>query len=271
MDLDRYAWLDIYAEPMFWMFPVATTLIGTAAFLAFALPWTLLAWLDPPRLRKYKIQQKPFEVGRYFWPCLARIFVNTCILFLLLVASWPLLRLGGIHLGELPSWPVIVLQLLFFIVLDDFLYYWMHRLMHTRFLLRHVHSVHHRLRNPFALAGNYFNWAELAMTSTLVLVGPLLVGAHLYVVWAWVVFRQYEAADGHTGYHLPWDPGHLLPVYNGAVYHDFHHARYQGNYAGFLPYLDRFWGTYARGYADHAAVARTPAPTVGGDAAPRDS
>ena len=91
------------------------------------------------------------------------------------------------------------------------------------------------------------------------------------MVWAWVVFRQYEAADGHTGYNLPWDPGHLLPVYNGAVYHDFHHARYQGNYAGFLPYLDRFWGTYAKGYVDHPGVAESDTKGAAGDPAPRES
>lgn len=43
---------------------------------------------------------------------------------------------------------VILAQLVFFVLLDDFLYYWMHRYMHeNKWLLRNVHSVHHRIRN----------------------------------------------------------------------------------------------------------------------------
>lgn len=70
---------------------------------------------------------------------------------------------------------------MFFVLLDDFLYYGMHRYMHeNKWLLRNIHSV--------------------------------------------------------------WNPVHLLPVYEGPVYHDFHHAKFKGNYAGFLPYLDKYLG-----------------------------
>ena len=62
--------------------------------------------------------------------------------------------------------------------------------------------------------------------------------------------RQFEAVDAHCGYQLPWSPVHWLPGYDGAGYHDFHHARYRGNYAGFFGYMDRWLGTQARGFAD---------------------
>jgi hypothetical protein len=43
-----WEWLrEIYTEPLFWLFPVASTLIAVAAFLAFAVPFTLLAWKQP--------------------------------------------------------------------------------------------------------------------------------------------------------------------------------------------------------------------------------
>ena len=41
----------------------------------------------------------------------------------------------------------------------------------------------------------------------------------------------------------------LLPVYKGPVYHDFHHAKFKGNYTGFLPYLDKYLAkTYIPAY-----------------------
>lgn len=242
------AWLASYDDPMFWYFPMATLAISLAAFLAFAIPYTVLAALDPPRLRRYKVQDTPFEVRKWLGPSLVRIAINSSLMGVALTVAWPVLRHTPLHLGALPAWYVIVGQLLFFVFLDDFLYYWMHRTMHKGWLLKHVHSVHHRIRHTCAINGNYFHPLEYFLTVGLALVGPYLVGAHVYVFWLWIVLRQFEAADGHSGYVFPWNPGHLLPLYEGAGYHDFHHSQYQGNFAGFLPYLDRFWGTYARGF-----------------------
>ena len=61
---------------------------------------------------------------------------------------------------------------------------------------------------------------NMAMLPFLVLAGGALI---------WLALRQYEATDGHCGYVFPWNPGHLIPLYEGAGYHDFHHAKYQGN------------------------------------------
>lgn len=243
-------WSRFYQDPWFWQFPMTTLAISASIFLLFALPWTLIAWKDPESLRKYKIQDKAFELDKFFWPSMGRMLINNLILVALLIVSWPIIKLSGVHNGELPVWYIIVAQIIFFIFMDDFLYYWMHRWFHeNKFLLKHVHSVHHRIRNTCGINGNYMHWIEFSATATLMLLGPMLIGAHLYVVWIWVVIRQFEAVDGHAGYDIPWNPAHWLPLYEGPVYHDFHHAKFKGNYAGFLPYLDRFMGnTYVKEY-----------------------
>lgn len=243
-------WSSFYQDPWFWQFPMTTLAISASIFLLFALPWTLIAWKDPESLRKYKIQDKAFELDKFFWPSMGRMLINNLILVALLIVSWPIIKLSGVHNGELPVWYIIVAQIIFFIFMDDFLYYWMHRWFHeNKFLLKHVHSVHHRIRNTCGINGNYMHWIEFSATATLMLLGPMLIGAHLYVVWIWVVIRQFEAVDGHAGYDIPWNPAHWLPLYEGPVYHDFHHAKFKGNYAGFLPYLDRFMGnTYVKEY-----------------------
>lgn len=239
------SWLvTSYQDPLLIRFPLVTLSLSLLAFLLFALPWTLLAWFDPAWARPYRIQDKPFRVASYLPETLRRIALNSLIILILLLISWPLLRLSGVHDGPTPGIFTFVWQILLFIFLDDFLYYWMHRAMHeNRWLLKNVHAVHHRIRNPSAIAGNHFHWIELVMTAGLALVGPLLVGAHVAVVWVWIVIRQLEAADGHTGYHFPWDPLHWLPFYQGAAPHDFHHSRFQGNYAGFLPIWDQVFKT----------------------------
>ena len=250
-------WQGFYNDPWFWMFPMATLAISLIAFLSVATPWTIVAWLDPASLRKYKIQQKPFEFKQFFWPSIIRIIINNIILVGLLIVAWPLMKQTGVHAQEVPVWYVIIAQLLFFVLFDDFLYYWMHRAMHSRWLLVNVHSVHHRIKNTCALDGNYFHWIEFAATASLALVAPIILGAHLYVLWIWIIIRQFEAADGHCGYDLPYNPVKLIPFYHGAVYHDFHHARFKGNYAGFLSYLDGFMGnTYVPQYLKYIAAKR---------------
>ena len=242
MDVFSY-WQGFYNDPWFWQFPMATLAISTTAFLAVAIPWTIVAWRDPVSLRKYKIQQKPFEMKQFLLPSIGRIIINNIILAALLVLAWPLLKLTGVHNGEMPVWYIIIAQLIFFVLLDDFLYYCMHRYMHeNKWLLRNIHSVHHRIRNTCGINGNYMHWVEYSLTASLTLVGPIILGAHIYVVWMWVILRQIEGADGHIGYDIPWNPAHLLPVYEGPDYHDFHHAKFKGNYAGFLPYLDKYLG-----------------------------
>jgi 4-alpha-methyl-delta7-sterol-4alpha-methyl oxidase len=144
----------------------------------------------------------------------------------------------------------VIAQLIFFIFLDDFLYDWVHRYFHeNKWLPKYVHSVNHRNKNTCGVNGNYMHWFEFSTTASIMLLGPMLIGAHLYVIYIWVAIRQFEAVDGHAGYDIPWNPAHWLPVYQGPVYHDFHHAKFKGNYAGFLPYLDRFMGnTYVADY-----------------------
>lgn len=254
--------IALYRDPMFCLFPMGTLAVSTGAFLLFAIPYTVLAWIDPPALRRYKVQDTPFDIPRWLLPSLGRLLLNVIIVAGVLVLAWPLLRLSPIHQGAMPPWYGVIAQLVFFILLDDFLYYWMHRTMHKGWLLKHVHSIHHRIRHTTAINGNYMHPLEYLSTASLALIGPLLMGAHLHVLWIWLAIRQFEAADGHSGYVLPWNPGHLFPLYEGAGYHDFHHAKYQGNYAGFLPYLDRFWDTYARGYLAWRAQRRSKSNSI---------
>jgi len=144
---------SLYQDPMFWLFPMGTLAVSTGTFLLFAIPYTLVA--------------------------------------VVLVLIWPLLRLSPIHQGEMPAWYVVIAQLGFFILLDDFLYYWMHRTMHKGWLLKHVHSIHHRIRHTTAINGNYMHPIEYLCTAGLALIGPMLVGAHLHVLWIWLALRQY--------------------------------------------------------------------------------
>jgi 4-alpha-methyl-delta7-sterol-4alpha-methyl oxidase len=242
-----------YRDPLFVLFPVATMSIAMVAFAVFAAPLTWIAATDPLSLRRFRIQSRHPRPQELVGPSVRSWLVNNAAMAVAVVASWPLLRLSGVHAGPFPPWYVAGAQLLFFVYLDDFLYYWMHRAMHTRWLYKRIHGWHHRIVTPWAVTGHYMHPLEYVLTGSLALAGPLLVGAHVGVVWLWFSFRQWEAAEGHCGYDFPWTPTHFLPFNDGAVHHDVHHARVRGNYAGFLTHVDGFFGTYARGYGEELA------------------
>jgi 4-alpha-methyl-delta7-sterol-4alpha-methyl oxidase len=255
------AWLATYRDPLFLAFPVKSALIHLAAFALFAVPFTLIAWRDPERLRRFRIQTRRVPVELIVPPSLRWTLINFLSISILLVVAWPLLRLGRVHDGPLPPWHQIAWQLVLFIYLDDFLYYWMHRAFHHGWLYKRIHAVHHRIPTPWACGAYYMHPAEFAATVGLLLVGPLLVGAHVLTVWLWVAFRAWEAAEGHSGYAFPWNPSYLVPGYGGTEYHDFHHAKFVGNYAGFLGWLDRLFGSHSPGYTDYH---RSHRPRAGG-------
>jgi 4-alpha-methyl-delta7-sterol-4alpha-methyl oxidase len=161
-----------------------------------------------------------------------------------------------VHAGPVPAWWVVAGQVVFFVYLDDFLYYWFHRTMHGRWLYKHVHGWHHRIVTPWAVTGHYMHPVEYVVTGTIALLGPLVLGSHVVTLWVWFALRQWEAAEGHSGYEFRLTPTHLFPGNDGARHHDFHHARVRGNYAGFFPIWDRVFGTYAKGYAEVLAGSR---------------
>ncbi len=258
--------LATYQDPRFLLVAVITVLISMAAFLIFAAPLTWLAARNPAWAQRWRIQNSRGARGLsqaeaqsrgilIQGPEMVRLslrqwLINNVWMFTGAVAAWPLMSLSAIHTGPLPALWVLALQLLFCIYLDDFLYYWMHRAMHGRFLLKHVHGRHHRVLAPWAITGHYMHPIEYVLTGSLAFLGPALLGAHVVLLWVWIIFRQWEAAEGHCGYAFPWSPTRGLPGSHGALHHDFHHARVRGNYAGFLGIWDRVFGTEVRNYRE---------------------
>ncbi len=240
-----------WGEPLFLWFALGGTLVSMLSFTLFAAPMTWIAWKDPPALRRWRIQAARAGGKPVVWPSIRHWTVNNALQLGLTVAAWPMLRLAGVHLGPLPAWWVVVPQVVFFVYLDDFLYYWVHRGMHRPWLYRRVHGLHHRVPAPWAVTGHSMHPVEYLTTTALMLVGPLALGVHVATLYVWIVVRQWEAAEGHCGYDLPWTPSKLLPGSDGAAHHDFHHSKRTGNYGGFLPVWDRVFGTLSKGYEDY--------------------
>lgn len=131
-----------------------------------------------------------------------------------------------------------------FLVIEDALFYWTHRLLHVPPLYQWIHKQHHQFYTPVGMAAEYVHPLEyLLSNSVAVFTGPFLLGCHLLTLWIWLFIRTVEGLDGHSGYDFWWVPFRYFPFRPGAAVHDFHHSHNKGNYGSFFQFWDWICGT----------------------------
>jgi hypothetical protein len=69
------------------------------------------------------------------------LLYHSCVNLPLMVVSYPVFKyMGFTSQLPLPSWKVMSFQILSYFILEDFIFYWGHRFLHTKWLYKHVHT-----------------------------------------------------------------------------------------------------------------------------------
>ena len=125
----------------------------------------------------------------------------------------------------------------------DFAYYWLHRAMHTKKLMRWVHGKHHESHNPTAMESFYLTPAELfAGLGLLILCTWLLGPVSIYSFAAVFFIHSTLNIAVHSG--LTSKRVLLWPIDHLTHKHYTHHAgSYDNNYASLTPFWDMLFGT----------------------------
>jgi sterol desaturase/sphingolipid hydroxylase (fatty acid hydroxylase superfamily) len=137
----------------------------------------------------------------------------------------------------------MVFEILAILLVYDFAYYWLHRLMHTTRGMRWVHGRHHEVRNPTAMESFYLTPAELFAGLGLLLACTWVLGPVSIYSFA-VVFFVHTTLNitVHSGLLskrlLLWPIDHLTHK------HYTHHAgNYDNNFASLTPFWDMLFRT----------------------------
>jgi sterol desaturase/sphingolipid hydroxylase (fatty acid hydroxylase superfamily) len=145
--------------------------------------------------------------------------------------------------AEATSVPRTVFEILAILLVYDFAYYWLHRLMHTTAGMRWVHGRHHEVRNPTAMESFYLTPAELFAGLGLLCAVTWLLGPVSSYAFAVVFFI-------HTTLNITVHSGLvsknilLWPIDVLTQKHYVHHAgSYDNNYASLTPFWDILFGT----------------------------
>ena len=138
-----------------------------------------------------------------------------------------------LYFGLLDRGPVyLVLSTIFCFLMQDYIFYYLHKIFHTPVLYRTFHKHHHRYHCPTVWSATAihpveFVTFELALASPMFII-PLYSGSFIICV----LYLYYYGMIDHSGIMMdavwPWQPP--------SSYHDDHHKYFHCNY-GFTTYI----------------------------------
>lgn len=141
---------------------------------------------------------------------------------------------------------IVLVQVAVAFFIDDICFYFYHRWLHeNKYMLKHVHSIHHRATKPFPLEYLYahpFEWM-LGMIGSVIAFTVILIFSpiNIWAFWIFGALRNLHEIHIHSDLTLPVIS--KTPLISTTRHHDDHHSKLNGNYASTLHWLDRLFKT----------------------------
>jgi len=130
-------------------------------------------------------------------------------------------------------------------VIHEFHFFCIHRLIHTPFLYKWVHSVHHNSVNPSPWSSLSMHPVEhLLYLSTMVY--HLIIPSNPIIALYQLHYASFGAIPGHVGFDKVELRG-TASLDSHAYAHYLHHKYFEVNYGDALIPLDRWFGTWHDG------------------------
>eukprot|EP01084_Bolivina_argentea_P229536 387375_1 len=206
----------------------------------------LFRYLDQkcPSMRPYRLdysqtKQKPmakdqfFGMGYEFWA----VFWYLCA-----ICAYDMLYPRRTLPVNAPCWIVFVIQLSFGVFMYDFIFYWIHLLMHKNQYLFKFHKKHHEwnqtLRASETVRHSFIDASLQVITNIMV---QNIGNKHPLSRLAHNVLIIYLLVEAHSGYDFPCFSHNICPcLFGGSVRHNIHHQRGDIYYHQFFKYLDDY-------------------------------
>eukprot|EP00030_Apusomonadida_sp_AF-17_P005896 a676613_317.p1 GENE.a676613_317~~a676613_317.p1 ORF type:complete len:322 (-),score=116.69 a676613_317:21-959(-) len=222
---------------------IGTFVLHELCYFGFFIPYLIADFI--PSLHRYKIQKDKTVSKEMYANCIKRL------LFSHVVIQGPMIALTKLFLdfmgmsiaAPFPTWTKIATTCFYCIVIEDFYFYWVHRYLHHPSIYKHIHKIHHEHKAPFGIAAEYAHPIETAFLGIGTMLGPMLLIDHLLTLWIWLVVRLFQTIEVHSGYDFPWSLNRWIPFWGGAIFHDFHHEKFDGNYSSTFTLWDKVFGT----------------------------
>eukprot|EP01120_Amphizonella_sp_Union-15-10_P000376 TRINITY_DN10388_c0_g1_i1.p1 TRINITY_DN10388_c0_g1~~TRINITY_DN10388_c0_g1_i1.p1 ORF type:complete len:280 (-),score=23.93 TRINITY_DN10388_c0_g1_i1:28-867(-) len=198
--------------------------------------------------QRYRINNDKMPDKKLVLECIKNLLFNELLLVPNFYMLFPIFQYFGMSMDpyDIPPWYTILGHVIVCVLVEDFLFYWTHRMFHLKSpinLYKNVHKKHHRFQVSLGIASEYAHPIENIANAFCSLAGPMLLGSHALTTWLWIQLRITETIFAHSGYALPSDPFGILPFQRDTRRHDFHHSRNVGSYGSWTPFWDWLMGT----------------------------
>jgi 4-alpha-methyl-delta7-sterol-4alpha-methyl oxidase len=199
--------------------------------------------LNTTLFAKYRIQNKPYPKG---------LFMSRMPLFLFNLGTLIALSAFGAYMmfdffdTNWPVWWVIPIQVTIAFVVDDLWFYTYHRYLHeNKFLLKHIHSIHHKATTPFPLEYLYAHPLEWMAGALGPVIGfgvvMLFMPMNIFAFWIFGLIRNLHEIHIHSDLKIPIIS--QIPLISTTKHHDDHHSKLKGNYASTFGWMDKIFKT----------------------------
>ncbi len=149
------------------------------------------------------------------------------------------------------GWLYFAFSFIVMLVVHDTYFYWMHRMMHTRWGMKYIHISHHKSINPSPWAAFSFHPLEAIIEAGIIFVFAFTFPFHPLALIFFMFFMTIYNVYGHLGWELYPKNFHKNKIgkwINTSINHNLHHKKFEGNYGLYFLYWDRWMGTIRSDY-----------------------
>lgn len=133
-------------------------------------------------------------------------------------------RCTATPLRELPTLQKILIDIVVISILEEFYFYYIHRLMHHKSIYKYVHKKHHEWTAPVAAIAFYCHPLEHIFLNLIpVSTSFALMRSHVVTVWLFLSLAVLNSMADHAGYSFPFSGASIR-------YHDYHHSKWVNDF-----------------------------------------